>query len=150
MCPCSRFVSIVCPCLIFACHYHSHLDPMPILLELLVSHQPNTFCYGSFWFSPPADTIQLIMPLGYGASGGCLHGGASLMGEKSHFAAWKKGPENRKNEVELRPPLCHPLKHFMRSAECKFSPFFSAWNLAWNFLRATFSRVWVSESEHFT
>ena len=48
-----------------------------------------------------------------GASGGCLHGGASLKGEKAHFAAWKKGPENRKNDVKLRPPLCRPLKHSM-------------------------------------
>ena len=25
----------------------------------------------------------------------------------------KKGPENRINEVKLRPPLCRPLKHSM-------------------------------------
>ena len=33
--------------------------------------------------------------------------------EKTHFATWKKGPENRKDEVKLRPPLCRPLKHSM-------------------------------------
>ena len=27
-----------------------------------------------------------------------------LKGEKAHFAARKKGPESRKNEVKLRPP----------------------------------------------
>ena len=32
-----------------------------------------------------------------GASGGCLHGGASFKVEKAHFAAQKKGPENSKN-----------------------------------------------------
>ena len=32
-----------------------------------------------------------------GASRGPLHGGASLKLGKAHFAAWKKGPENRKN-----------------------------------------------------
>ena len=48
-----------------------------------------------------------------GASGGCLHGGASFKVEKAHFAARKKGPESRKHEVELRPPLCRPLKHSM-------------------------------------
>ena len=32
-------------------------------------------------------------------------GGASLKAEKAHFASWKKGPENRKHEVKLRPPL---------------------------------------------
>ena len=26
----------------------------------------------------------------------------------------KKGPENRKNEVNLRPPLCRPLKHSIK------------------------------------
>ena len=31
-----------------------------------------------------------------GVSGGSLHGGASFKVEKGHFAAWKKGPENRK------------------------------------------------------
>ena len=48
-----------------------------------------------------------------GASGDSLHGGASFRVEKAHFAAWKKGPENSKNEVKLRPPLCRPLKHSM-------------------------------------
>ena len=48
-----------------------------------------------------------------GASGGCLHGGASFKVERAHFAARKQGPENRKNEVKLRPPLCCPLKHSM-------------------------------------
>ena len=48
------------------------------------------------------------------ASGGSLQGGASFKVEKAHFAAWKKmGPENRKDEVKLRPPLCRPLKHSM-------------------------------------
>ena len=45
------------------------------------------------------------------ASGDSLHGGASLQVDpkNAHFAAWKKGPENRKHEVKLRPPLCSPL-----------------------------------------
>ena len=43
-----------------------------------------------------------------GASGGCLHGGASLKGDKAHFDTWKKGPENRKNEVKLAPPSVPP------------------------------------------
>ena len=48
-----------------------------------------------------------------GASGGCLQGGASFKVEKAHLAARKKGPENRKSKVKLRPPLCRPLKHSM-------------------------------------
>ena len=40
-----------------------------------------------------------------GASGGCLHGGASFKVEQAHFAARKKGPE--------KPPVCRPLKHSM-------------------------------------
>ena len=38
------------------------------------------------------------------ASGVSLHGGASFKVAKAHSAAWKKGPENRKNEVKSRPP----------------------------------------------
>ena len=54
--------------------------------------------------------------LSSGASGGCLHGGASFEVEKAHFAVREtKGPENRKNEAKLRPPLCRPLKHSMMS-----------------------------------
>ena len=30
------------------------------------------------------------------------------------FFRIKKGPKNRKNEVKLRTPLCHPLKHSMK------------------------------------
>ena len=52
---------------------------------------------------------RIFCPYSSGASGGSLHGGASFKEEKGHFAAWKKGPESRKNEVELRPPpLCCP------------------------------------------
>ena len=40
--------------------------------------------------------------LSSGASGGSLHGGASFKVEKAHFAAWKKSPEKRKNQVALR------------------------------------------------
>ena len=47
------------------------------------------------------------------ASGGCLQGRANFKVEKAHFAARTKGPESRKNEVKLRPPLCHPLRHSM-------------------------------------
>ena len=36
-----------------------------------------------------------------------------LRSKKAHFAACKKGPENRQNEVKLRPPPCRPLKHSM-------------------------------------
>ena len=54
-----------------------------------------------------------------GASGGSFQGGASLKVEKAHFAAWKKGPENRKHEVKLRPPLCRPLKHSMKGGTRK-------------------------------
>ena len=43
------------------------------------------------------------------ASGFSLHRGASFKLEKAHFAARKKGPENRKNKVKLRPPLCVAL-----------------------------------------
>ena len=49
-----------------------------------------------------------------GASGGCLQGGASFEVEKAHSTARKKGPGTRKNEVNLRPPLCRPLKHSMK------------------------------------
>ena len=35
-----------------------------------------------------------------------FHGGASFKVEKPHYAARKKDPENRKNEVKLPPPLC--------------------------------------------
>ena len=55
--------------------------------------------------------IETLLPSG--APGGCLHGGASFKVEKPHFAARKKDPENRKNEVKLRTPLCRPLKHSM-------------------------------------
>ena len=52
---------------------------------------------------------------------GCLQGGASFEVEKAHFTAQKKGPENRKHEVNLRPPLCRPLKHSMiQSTGSKF------------------------------
>ena len=44
-------------------------------------------------------------PNSRGASGGSLRGGASFKVEKAHFAAWKKGPENRKNEVKLPPSV---------------------------------------------
>ena len=47
------------------------------------------------------------------ASRGALHGGKFKV-EKAHFAARQKSPENRKNELKLRPPLCRPLKHSMR------------------------------------
>ena len=36
------------------------------------------------------------------------HGGASFKVEKAHFAAQKKGPENRKNQIKLRPPSVPP------------------------------------------
>ena len=56
--------------------------------------------------------FNFLALLSKGAWGGCIHGGASLKGEKAHFAAWKKGPESRKNEVKA--PLCAaPLKHSM-------------------------------------
>ena len=60
-------------------------------------------------FTTPAEVVTSSS----GASGGCLHGGASFKQKKkeAHFAARKKGPENRKNEVKLRPPLCRPLNH---------------------------------------
>ena len=37
--------------------------------------------------------------------------GASFKVEKAHVAARREGLENRRNEVQLRPPLCRPLKH---------------------------------------
>ena len=39
--------------------------------------------------------------------------GASFKVDRAHFTASTKGPENHKNEVKLRPPLCRPLKHSM-------------------------------------
>ena len=50
-----------------------------------------------------------------GASGGWFHAGTCFKVEKAHFAARRKGPESRKNEIKLRPPLCPPLiqKHSM-------------------------------------
>ena len=47
-----------------------------------------------------------------GASGGCLHGGASFKLEKAHFAA-------HKHEVKLRPPVCRPLKQSMMFTSSK-------------------------------
>ena len=38
-------------------------------------------------------------------------GVASFKEEKAHFAAKKKGPENRKNEVKLPPPLKHSMTY---------------------------------------
>ena len=32
----------------------------------------------------------------------------------------KKDSENRKNEVKLRPPLCRPLQHSMKSSQKEF------------------------------
>ena len=46
---------------------------------------------------------------------------------KAPFAARKKGPENCKHEVKLRPPLCRPLKHSMTKDFVRFSPHFSRW-----------------------
>ena len=40
--------------------------------------------------------------------------------EKADFAARQKGPESRKNELKLRPPLCHPLKHSITSEKIEF------------------------------
>ena len=40
-----------------------------------------------------------------GVSGGSLHGGASSKVEKAHLAAWKRGPENCRNEIHCA-PLC--------------------------------------------
>ena len=39
--------------------------------------------------------------------------GVQVLGRKGSFAARKRGPKNRKNEVKIRPPLCRPLKHSM-------------------------------------
>ena len=44
-----------------------------------------------------------------GPSRGSLHRAASLKVEKAHFAASKKGLENRKGEANLPPPRRHPL-----------------------------------------
>ena len=46
-----------------------------------------------------------------------LHGGASLKVEKAPApcAAWKLGPENRKNEVKLHPPQCRPWSTLSKS-----------------------------------
>ena len=46
--------------------------------------------------------VMLVIETSSGASGGCLPGCASFKLEKAHFAARKKGLENRKNEVKLR------------------------------------------------
>ena len=35
--------------------------------------------------------------------------GCKFWGRKAYFAAWKKGPESRKNEVNLRRSLCAPM-----------------------------------------
>ena len=43
--------------------------------------------------------------------------------EKAHFAARKKGPENRKHEVKSHPFLCRPLKHSMSIARVFFRAF---------------------------
>ena len=42
-------------------------------------------------------------------------------------AAWKKGPENRKNEAKLCPTLCRPLKHSMRAEKQIHRDFLSHW-----------------------
>ena len=41
--------------------------------------------------------------------------GASFKVEEAHFAACKKGPEIRKDEVKLHARLCRPLKHSMNN-----------------------------------
>ena len=51
---------------------------------------------------------ELKQSLSSGASGGCLHWGASSKVEKAHFAARKKGPENCNNEVKLPPRSVPP------------------------------------------
>ena len=69
--------------------------------------------WGGGWESRPLSHFCFVFVFSSGASGGSLHGGAIFKVEKTHFSAWKRGPENRKNEVKLRPPLCRPLKHSM-------------------------------------
>ena len=61
---------------------------------------PQTKNHGLRFSSP--ETHQAVL------QGGCLQGGANFKVEKAHFAARKKGPENRKNEVNLRPPSVPP------------------------------------------
>ena len=48
-----------------------------------------------------------------GASGGCLHWGASFMVEKAHFAARREGSGEKKQQSKIAPPLCRPQKHCM-------------------------------------
>ena len=43
--------------------------------------------------------------------GVAFRGGQVLREKRFVSLHEKKGPENRKNEVKLRPPLCRPLKH---------------------------------------
>ena len=74
-------------------------------------------------FTPPLPLPQLNPSLkssgaSRGSFTGFLHGGASLKGEKAHSTAWKKGPENRKDEVKLRPPQCCSLKHSLNELSC--------------------------------
>ena len=86
------------------------------------------------WGSPKASHIKANHPhFSRGASGGCLHGGASFEVEKAHFTARKMCPENRKNEVELR-PLCaapealHEFSAFLSFRVLIFC-LFALWNL---------------------
>ena len=46
--------------------------------------------------------------LSSGASGGSLQGGASFKVKKAHFAARKKGPENRKQLSKIAAPSVPP------------------------------------------
>ena len=42
--------------------------------------------------------------------------------ETAHFAAQRRGPENRKYEVKLRPLLCRPLKRSMSLFQSPVDP----------------------------
>ena len=59
-------------------------------------------------------------------SRGCFKGlpwrGCKSWGREGSFHCTKEGPENRKNGVNLRPPLCRPLKHPMTQKCSKLTP----------------------------
>ena len=54
-------------------------------------------------FYPVRVLRGIVLALSRSASGGCLHGGASLKGEEARFAARKKGPEDCKNWAPQTP-----------------------------------------------
>ena len=76
-----------------------------VLQRNLDSSYPSSFHLSGQYH--PAPTNQGVLQ-------GVAFRGEQVLREKRVISLHeKRGPENRKNEVKLRPPLCPPLKHSM-------------------------------------